>query len=45
MGGIQFFSFDEIWPNFDLKKYDLRLDKGFFMKKMAQILQVSFSNH
>jgi hypothetical protein len=40
MGGIQFFPFDNIWPNFDLKKYDFRLDKGFFMKKMAQILQV-----
>jgi hypothetical protein len=35
------FLLGETSPNFDLNKYDFDLYKGFFMAKMAQILQIS----
>jgi hypothetical protein len=35
------FLLGETSPNLDLNKYDFDLYKGFFMAKMAQILQIS----
>jgi hypothetical protein len=36
-----FLSCNEILPNFDPKKYDFNLYKGYLIKKIAQIQQIS----
>jgi hypothetical protein len=38
---VFFFSCNEILPNFYLKRYDFNLFKGYLMKKIAQIQQIS----